>query len=191
MKIAVTGHTAGIGKSISDILENRGHEIIGLSRRNGWNIRVTPKIVEAVIDCDIFINNAQTSFAQTELLFAVWEKWKGNSKKHIWCIGTMMSQYSMPPAVKGLSELDLDNYHTQKNALEDAVQHLRCRDSWPYITMIRPGAIATQPGQVAPWPYADVNVWAEFVVNTLISAYEKNMRVSELSVGPTKNPADL
>jgi len=191
MKIAITGHTAGIGQSLTRTLESRGHEIVGLSRRTGWNIRVTPKIVEAVMDCDIFINNAQASFAQTELLFAVWEKWKGNPKKHIWCIGTMMSQYSMPPAVNGHSEFELDNYHTQKNALENAIQHLRCRDSWPYITMIRPGAVATQPDQVAPWPYADVDVWAEFVVTTMISAYEKNMRVSDLSLGPTKNPAQL
>jgi nucleoside-diphosphate-sugar epimerase len=44
MKIAITGHTAGIGKALAEIYANKGHEIVGLSRRNGYNIRSTTKI---------------------------------------------------------------------------------------------------------------------------------------------------
>jgi len=39
MKIAITGHTAGIGQAFANILESRGHDIVGISRRTGENIR--------------------------------------------------------------------------------------------------------------------------------------------------------
>jgi NADP-dependent 3-hydroxy acid dehydrogenase YdfG len=76
-KIAITGHTAGIGQAFANRLEADGHTIIGLSKRNGDNIRNIPKIVEKVIPCDMWINNAQAGYAQTELLFRVVENWKG------------------------------------------------------------------------------------------------------------------
>ena len=74
MKIAITGHSAGIGKSFTSLLESRGHQVIGLSRRNGKNIRSLHKILGDIIDCDMFINNAQEGFAQTELLNKHWIK---------------------------------------------------------------------------------------------------------------------
>ena len=37
MKIAITGHSKGIGKACSDLLSAE-HEVIGLSRSNGYNI---------------------------------------------------------------------------------------------------------------------------------------------------------
>ena len=52
MKIAITGHTAGIGQAFAKILADRGHEIVGLSRRHGDNIRNTVKIVEKIAPCD-------------------------------------------------------------------------------------------------------------------------------------------
>lgn len=42
MKIAITGHTAGIGQALAKAYE--GHEIIGLSKRDGNNIRNVAKI---------------------------------------------------------------------------------------------------------------------------------------------------
>jgi short-subunit dehydrogenase len=37
MKIAITGHTAGIGKEFAEQLSQRGHSIVGISRREGEN----------------------------------------------------------------------------------------------------------------------------------------------------------
>ena len=45
MKIAITGHSAGIGQALSKVYESKGHEVVGLSRRNGNNIRALPKIL--------------------------------------------------------------------------------------------------------------------------------------------------
>ena len=39
MKIAITGHSAGIGQALAKQYEARGHEIVGLSKRYGHNIK--------------------------------------------------------------------------------------------------------------------------------------------------------
>ena len=69
MKIAITGHSAGIGQALAEAYV--GNDIVGLSRRNGYNIRSTPKVADQIEPCDMFINNAQVGYAQTELLFEI------------------------------------------------------------------------------------------------------------------------
>jgi nucleoside-diphosphate-sugar epimerase len=191
MKIAITGHTAGIGLAFTKVLQNRGHEIIGLSKRNGNNIRNTPKIVEKIMPCDIFINNAQAGYAQTELLYAVWQAWQDQPGKHIWCIGTMMTQIPVASAVPGYTDVDMSQYRNQKIALDDAIAQLRNKKHMPVITMIRPGSIATQPGQTAEWPYCDVDTWANSIISTMLLANEQGMRFNELALGAAKTRMPL
>jgi hypothetical protein len=57
--------------------------------------------------------------------------------------------------------------------------------------MIRPGGIATQPGQTAVWPYCDVDVWASTIIETIVSANEQGMRFNELALGAAKNKMPL
>jgi putative NADH-flavin reductase len=91
MKIAITGHTAGIGQAMANQYQSRGHEIVGISRREGHNIRVIPKVCALIEPCDVFVNNAQAGFAQTDLLFEMSKRWT-QSRKHIIVISTMMTQ---------------------------------------------------------------------------------------------------
>ena len=191
MKIAITGHTAGIGQALARVLAQRGHEIVGLSKRDGHNIRVIPRIAAMIEPCDMFINNAQAGYAQTELLYAVWESWQGQSNKHIWCIGTMMTQCPVDPPVPGQSEISMSAYRTQKLALEQAITQLRWKRHWPRITLIRPGAVATQPDQVPDYPYCDVDTWANFVVSSMVAADQQGMNLQELSLGRSKSTAGL
>ena len=60
MKIAITGHTHGIGKAFAEQLAERGHEIIGISRRDGENIRRIEHTANLIDPCKLFINNAQS-----------------------------------------------------------------------------------------------------------------------------------
>ena len=191
MKIAITGHTAGIGQAFANILQRRGHEIVGLSKRHGDNIRNIPKIAEKIMPCDIFINNAQAGYAQTELLYEVWEKWQDLPGKHIWCIGTMMTQSPMDQAVPGHSDLEMSQYRNQKIALDDAIAQLRNKKHMPVITMISPGAVATQPGQTAEWPYCNVDTWTNTVVSTMVLANEQGMRYNELALSAAKTRIPL
>jgi nucleoside-diphosphate-sugar epimerase len=177
MKIAITGHTAGIGQALYKQYAARGHEIVGLSKREGYNIRVIPKIAAAVEPCDMFINNAQAGYAQTELLFEVAQRWAG-TKKHIIVISTMMTQYP----TSNIAGLEMDQYRIQKVALEEAVKQIRNRNLGIHLTIVRPGNIATSPEKTVPQA-ADVDNWA----STLIGIFElacPDLTIPDISLGP-------
>lgn len=176
MKIAITGHTAGIGKALAEALH--GNEIVGISKREGNNIRITPKICDLIEPCDMFINNAQVGYAQTELLFEMSKRWSGTGK-HIIVISTMMTQ----DPVSVLPGLDMDHYRIQKVALEEAVKQIRNRHLGVRITIIRPGNIATSPDKTVP-PAADTSNWARTLLGILRMAEANNLSIPEISLGP-------
>lgn len=178
MKIAITGHTAGIGQALAQEYIQHGYEIVGLSKRDGNNIRNTPKICDQIEPCDVFVNNAQAGYAQTELLFEMAGRWTGTGK-HIVVISTMMTQ--QPISV--LPGLDMDQYRVQKVALEEAVNQLRHRDLGITITLVRPGYIATQHGQTVP-PAANVDNWAKTLVDVLDLASKNSLSIPDISLGP-------
>lgn len=178
MKIAITGHTAGIGQALAEEYTLDGHEIIGLSKREGNNIRNIPKICDQIESCDVFVNNAQAGYAQTELLFEMAHRWSGTGK-HIIVISTMMTQ----APVSTLSGLEMDHYRVQKIALEEAVCQIRNRRLGVKITIVRPGNIATGPDKTVP-PAADVNNWAKTLTAIFRMADSNNLSIPDISVGP-------
>lgn len=177
MKIAITGGTAGIGQALGNEYQARGHEVLSLSRRTGHNIRVIPKIADLVQPCDMFINNAQVGYAQTELLFEMANRWAGTGK-HIIVVSTILTQYPI-----SLPGLDMDAYRVQKIALEEAVQQIRHRQLGIKITLVRPGNIATSINKTVP-PAADVDNWAKFLIHTLETAQANNLVIPDISLGP-------
>ena len=73
-KIAITGHTSGIGKNLHDRFLSR-YEVKGFSRSNGYDISnddALERIIADTLDCEIFINNAYHFDQQTKLA----ELWK-------------------------------------------------------------------------------------------------------------------
>ena len=103
MKIALTGHTSGIGKALYDILSQE-HEVVCFSRSNGYDIKydiTIEKIVQGSLDCDVFINNAWDNDCQTKLLKFFFDKWKDQSKK-IMSIGSSVASYN--PSGSGYSD---------------------------------------------------------------------------------------
>lgn len=176
MKIAITGHTAGIGAALTKQYQLLGHDIVGLSKRHGNNIRNIPKICEQIQSCDWFINNAQAGYAQTELLFEMADRWKSTNKRII-VISTMMTQDPSSPVA------DLDHYRIQKLALEQAVCQLRNRNLGIHWSVVRPGNIATSPNKTVP-PAADCENWARTLVEILNLADSQNLCIPEISLGP-------
>lgn len=176
MKIAITGHSAGIGQALTAEYSALGHEIVGLSKRDGYNIRNIPKIADLIEPCDMFINNAQAGFAQTELLFEMAKRWDGQ-RKLVVVISTMMTEQPS----SSIPGLPMDEYYVQKVALEEAVKQLRDKTKLA-ITIVRPGNIATSPDKTVP-PAADVNVWAKHLVQILNIP---ELFVSEISLGPRR-----
>jgi len=178
MKIAITGGTAGIGQALGNEYTIRGHEVLSLSRRTGYNIRTIPKTADAIDPCDVFINNAQVGFSQTELLFEMSRRWKG-TKKQIVVIGTMMTL--LPTS----SMANMEEYYVQKSALEQAVQQIRQTRPGIALTVVRPGDIATSADKTVP-PSADVDNWAGTLVHILEMASANGLFIPDISLGPAK-----
>jgi len=171
MKVAITGGTAGIGQALGDLYEQRGDEVLRLSRRTGHNIRVIPKIADVIEPCDIFINNAQVGFAQTELLFELARRWK-NTQKSIISISTLMTLDPTCP-MPGMSE-----YYVQKLALESANRELRSQRLGIRLTLVRPGNIATSADKTVP-PARDVHEWSKFLFTLL----DTKLFIPEINLG--------
>jgi hypothetical protein len=69
MKISITGHTSGLGKEIYNHLTSLGHEVIGMSRSNGYDLcNDMLKIIEIAETCDVFFNNAHDGTLQSTLI---------------------------------------------------------------------------------------------------------------------------
>ena len=171
-RIAITGHSAGIGQAFAKIYKEQGHEVVGLSRRDGNNIRNTMKMLKYIEPCDLFINNAQAGFAQTELLFAVFEAWQGKLHKKIVNIGTLMT--SEP--VSCLPGFDMLKYHVEKTTLEEAIRQLRGLHTLPKLCLVKPGKVNTQVDSgVNP------DAWAKRIVDILDSGTD--MQVEEIAIG--------
>ncbi len=95
MKIAITGHKRGIGQAFTKQLTEMGHDIVGISRSDGENIRRTAHTASIIEPCDMFINNAISMYAQTELLFEVWHRWRDVKEAHyIWNISTRVCEWT-------------------------------------------------------------------------------------------------
>ena len=96
MKIAITGHTQGIGKCA---FERLSPNIIGFSKSTGYDITKfndRKLIIEKSKDCDIFINNANAGFGQTLLFLELFEEWR-NTDKTIINVGSRIAETPILP----------------------------------------------------------------------------------------------
>lgn len=179
MKIAITGGTAGIGLALSNIYESQGHEVIKLSRRTGHNIRSIPKVADAIEPCDLFVNNAQVGYAQTELLFEIAKRWKDTGKTVI-NISTAMTQYP----VSSIPGIEMLEYRLQKIALEEAVKQLRHARLGIRLITVRPGAVNThlnQRGGIEP------DVWAREMIDVVD---RRDSWVDDVTIHPIRKMND-
>lgn len=162
MKISITGHTAGIGAAMADVFEKNGHMIVGFSQTNGFDISdplSRAKMIELSRESDIFINNAYDwdgdPFAQTQLLFDLWQSWEGQQRSIINISSSSTMRWETHP--KSL------RYPTSKRCLEDACEFLWNRSPWPSVSVIAPcltDSMVTKnnhsPNKVDPVHFADL-----------------------------------
>lgn len=88
MKIAITGHSSGIGADIyGKLVDDPGFEVRGYSKSNGWNIaeedgdRIINELLD--FDADVVFNNAYYPDIQNKILTTLLTKWKDASGKVI------------------------------------------------------------------------------------------------------------
>ena len=105
-KIAVIGHTKGIGKAIADLYKRKKYEIVGLSRTTGYDLETDQeKIMEKLKDCELIVVNAYAKFGQYHLLKRIYSKFHHHYKKVV-----VITSTSGTPQGK-----DEDNYGADYN----------------------------------------------------------------------------
>jgi NAD(P)-dependent dehydrogenase (short-subunit alcohol dehydrogenase family) len=172
MKIAITGHTSGIGLALANRL-SQDNEIIGLSRSNGYDIGDIPSIVYAAKDCDIFINNAYCEYQQALLLQDLYSEWKDTTKQII-SIGSVVTSY--PRSQIELNDLPWP-YRDHKIALEKMFRKLVWEHNSCSLHLISPGPVDTPMIKHLSVSKLNPNSVVDVVLNVM---YNRNIR--ELTV---------
>ena len=138
MKIAITGHSKGIGKALYDNLSQQ-HEVDGYSRSNGFDITTgVNMILRASKKSDVFINNATHGQAQMILLNRFWEQWKYDETKTIVNIISMSKYPGLSGNESGYSANKAALFH-QAFLLMFADRERKCR-----MINVNPGYVRTE-----------------------------------------------
>ena len=183
MKVAVTGHTKGLGRSICECLQSKGIETIGFSRSNGFDIsnpKSRTEIIQASKDVTHFFNNAYSDYAQIDLLYEFYESYKDTDKKVI-NIGSMASnvaEWRMEPS----------RYSVVKKALDSATyQLINSKDKSKNFDLLvfKPGYLNTSMvDHTKVYAWIDKDEAAKFLVDLVLQ--DKNFSISEIVMRPTR-----
>ena len=145
MKIAITGHTRGIGKALFDKFQSEGHEVIGFSKSTGHDIsKDVARVITESRSCDVFINNAFHVTGQTALLVAMLGMWRGADKLII-NVSTKGSLYPSPNA-----RLQ-DGYLLPKIKQGEIIRQAMA-NGFPQILNVLPGVVDTDMADVLTAP---------------------------------------
>jgi hypothetical protein len=135
MKVAITGHTSGIGQALLDLYP----DALGFSRSNGYDITIKDtrnKIIEESYDCDVFINNAYAEFGQQCLLYELWENWK-DKNRIIVNLGSRAADFV------NNARYPHYRYSIQKQALESASIYMSNSMRSCKVVCVKPGYVDT------------------------------------------------
>lgn len=110
IKIAITGHTKGLGKFLYESFVSQGHTVVGFSRSNGYNIKNKEdrdRIVLESKDCSVFINNAfnyeDWDNSQLDMLKDMYYSWLHETSKTIINMSSSAADiYPNPVTVPGV-----------------------------------------------------------------------------------------
>jgi len=81
-KIAIVGHTRGIGKAIADLYRKKNYTVVGLSSSNGYDLHCSQvEIMEQLDDCQLIVLNAYVGKGQMNLLKRIYGRFVFEDKK--------------------------------------------------------------------------------------------------------------
>lgn len=112
--VKLTGRKTGLAASLIESLQLRGYPAIGYGTGD-IDLLDSESVARTVADADVFINNANYKFTQTEIFYALFQIWKDDPSKHIINISSRAAQ---PNISKGYL------YAAQKAALEHITNNI-------------------------------------------------------------------
>jgi len=126
MRIALTGHTKGLGAEILKYFSSE-HNVLGFSRSNGYDIKNPfdrKKILKMSADAEVFINLVHNYYHQTDMLFEFFQAWENQEKLIINISSAVVENTSW-----GLDRFDFIEYKNQKISMESMSDLLSRRKS--------------------------------------------------------------
>lgn len=162
MKIAITGHTRGIGAAIADAYSH--HTVLGFSRSNGFEL---PGCINQVASlsrqADVFVNNVD--LGQFEMFEAVYSQWRTESAK---TIVNILSLVALPEYGLQSTNYSAHKLMTRCHTLKKLNEQRRCR-----IVNINPGWVNTHRVNIPQGdPYLEPSHVADAVAWAVSQPYE-------------------
>ena len=180
MKIAITGHSTGLGAEFKSYYESLGHTVLGFSRRNGYDLRNWAKLqsmLEQIKDCDLLISCAKPDFVQTTLLYEIYKLWQGQDKTILNISSALTYFPTTPPHLFNDPMMDL--YRTSKLSLNEACAQLSFKSALPHIILVKPEHLY---GKIpSPEESIRLTVWVKTLAETLDRARENNFSIKEIT----------
>ena len=141
--VAVTGHTSGIGKGLYEHFESLGCRVKGFSLNNGFDISLKEnqeQIIELTKECDLFINNAYSGYAQVDLAH-LWQQQHWHDDHFIINTSSMAAEplADIPTNFPWLTPYGEEKYAINKKSWEINHSGSKCKS-----IVIMPGVVATQ-----------------------------------------------
>lgn len=169
MKIAITGHTKGIGLACAGQLND--YDVTGYSRSNGWNISESQKLVEELInkDYDVFINNAYMDIHQELILNLLFPFWQDKDK----CIITIGSYVIDYPPIK--KQHEQWPYKEHKVSLAKTFRKLSKTEKICRLHLINPGPTDTEMLQ----HYNNITKMDPSNISKMVKLMIENPRIKE------------
>jgi short-subunit dehydrogenase len=173
MKIAITGHTRGIGKALFDTL-GVDNEVIGFSKSTGYDISTDrAKIVKESLDCDVFINNAYCGSSLLALFEDIFAYWKDDPSKSIVNVGSLAKHSQVRK--DGVRTKYSINKKALSTASVDAVFRHFCKCN---VTCMNPGWVAT-------WRATDIDDKDKMTIqecaDLIIALYDNYPRIVDIT----------
>jgi len=122
-KIAIVGHTRGIGKAIADLYRKKNYTVVGLSGSNGYDLHCSQiEIMEQLDDCQLIVLNAYAGRGQMNLLKRIYGKFVFEDKKVV-----VITSTSGTPAGEDEEFLDPEyvEYCKNKKTLIEYIEQLQ------------------------------------------------------------------
>jgi hypothetical protein len=179
VKIAITGHTVGLGLAMYKTL-SKNHTITGYSKSTGFDLAdCVDRLVPLIVDSDIFINNAYHPTGQTELLKRMYAEWRDQPKLII-NIGSSSAHNKkfLRPEVSHL-------YVTAKIEQRRFIDQECNIDLEPFVCNFTPGLIDTPRVEYVKGRKLDPNSLANMVEN-VIQLHQQGITVNQLVITPNR-----
>ena len=141
-KVAITGHTSGIGKGLYEHFISNGCDVKGFSKDTGFDI--SNKLNQDLIigftkECELFINNAYHHYAQVELI-KLWQQQHWHDNHFLINISSMAAEplADIPTNFPWLTKYGEEKYAINKASWEINHSGSKCKS-----IVIMPGVVQT------------------------------------------------